>query len=210
MFAEESGPANAETWLLSQLDTRHDHIITAAEIKNVRLRVVGYSLGGIVAANLTRDLDQAGQTVDGYKLDAAVPVQELVTLDPVNYPINFPPLVNTAGPESNVAAFYNYYETGSTNGVSELNLFDSSTGASLGGYSQDDTPLPIIGYLSGDPLDSSAKKTTQIQVNAGKYAGHPVEHLLQDGVNGELKGKQTDHGTLPFYAYPYALAALTA
>lgn len=209
MFAEESGPANAESYFLNAIDLRHDHIITEADVKAMRLRVVGYSLGGVVAANFTRDLDQAGSTVDGYKLDVAIPIQQLVTLDPVNYPINFPPLVNTPGPESNVDAFYNFYETGASNGVSTINLFDDSTGASEGSYSEPDTPLPVIGYLHGGSLDSSALSTVQINVDSGKYAHHPVQHLLQDGVDGELKGIQTDHGTLPFYAYPDALADLT-
>jgi hypothetical protein len=210
MFAEEPGPGAAEKYILSAIDLRHDHIITAADVKAMRLRVVGYSLGGIVAANLTRDLDQVGSTVEGYKLDVDVPIQQLVTLDPVNYPINFPPLVNTSGPESNVDAFFNYYEGGASNGVSSLNLFDSSTGASLGSYSEDDTALPVIGYLHGDSLDSSALKTAQYQVDTGRFAHHKIEHLLQSGVNGELDGAQTDHGTLPFYAYPYALANLIA
>ncbi len=208
MFAEEPGPGAAEKYLLSAIDLKHDHIITAADVKAMRLRVVGYSLGGIVAANLTRDLDQVGATVEGYKLDVAIPVQQLVTLDPVNYPINFPPLVNTPGPESNVDAFFSYYETGASDGVSTLNLVDASTGASDGTYSADDTPLPVIGYLHGGTLDSSALSTDQIDVDSGKFAHHPVTHELESGIDGELKGIQTDHGTLPFYAYPDALADL--
>jgi hypothetical protein len=210
MFAEESGPANAESYLLKAIDTNHDHIIEASEVHAMRLRVVGYSLGGAVAANFTRDLDDASTKVDGFKLDVAIPVQDLVTLDPVSYPINYPPLVETDGPESNVDAFYSYYEGGASAGVSTLNLFNASTGDSEGSYSEDDTSLPIIGYLHGDLLDSSALTTAQYQVDAGKFASHKVEHLLQSGVNGELSGKQTDHGTLPFYAYPYALSNLTA
>jgi hypothetical protein len=208
LFAEESGPTNAESYLLKAIDTNHDGIIEASEVKAMRLRVVGYSLGGIVATNFTRDLDEAGKKVDGYKLDVAIPIQELVTLDPVNYPISVPPLVHTDGPESNVDAFYSYYESGATDGVSTINLFNASTGASEGTYSANDTPLPIIGYLHGGVLDSSAVYTAQTNVSSGKYANHPVEMALQDGVNGELRGKQTDHGTLPFYAYEYALADL--
>jgi hypothetical protein len=210
MFAEESGPANAESYLLKAIDTNHDGIIEASEVHAMRLRVVGYSLGGTVAVNFTRDLDEAGSKVDGYKLDVAIPVQELVTLDPVNYPITYPPLVHTDGPESNVDAFFNYYEDGSSDGVSTINLFDASSGASEGSYSEDDTALPVIGYLHGDSLDSDAVSTAQYDVDSAKYAHHPVTHLLQDGVDGELKGIQTDHGTLPFYAYPDALADLIA
>jgi hypothetical protein len=210
MFAEEDGPANAESYFLNAIDARHDHIITAADVKNIRLRVIGYSLGGAVAANFTRDLDEAGKTVDGYHLDVAIPVIDLVTLDPVSYPFNFAPLVNTHGPESNVQNFYSYYETGASNGVSTLNLFDDGTNHSEGTYSANDTALPVIGYLHGDSLGSSAGKTSQINVDSGKYAHHPVQHLLMDGIDGELKGIQTDHGTLPFYAYPLALADLLA
>ena len=211
LFAEETGRETAEKYLFAAMDTNHDKVISAAEIKTTRLRIVGYSLGGIEAANFTRDLDNAGKKEYGYKLAAVIPVESLVTLDPVNFPINAAPLKQTDGPRSNVRQFFNFYEGGSSDGSSSLQLFQNSTSESLGTTSYNDTALPVIGYLNGDSLDSDAGETAQYRVDSGKFAKHPIRHGLDtatDDVDGQLTGKQTDHGTLPFYAYSYALPDL--
>jgi len=210
ILPEETGGPTALADLLKDLDTNHDHIISPKEIRAATVRVLGYSLGGIVATNFTRSLDAAGQRVDGYRLDAAIPVETLVTIDPVNYPITFPPLQHTDGPESNVRNFYNYYETGKSGGKSTLALYNHATGKSEGSVAYNDTTIPVLGPLHGGSLDSSALVSTQIDVGSGVFADEAVDHSTFEGsaTDGVLLGKNVDHTTMPFYAYPAALRDL--
>jgi hypothetical protein len=210
ILPEETGGPTALADLFKALDTNHNKTIQPSEIRAATVRVVGYSLGGIEAANFTRSLDAVGKRVQGYKLDAAIPIETLVTIDPVNYPINFDPLKHTDGPASNVRNFYNYYESGKSNGKSTLALFNYASGKSAGSASYNESSFPIVGYLHGDSLDSSALATTQIDVNSGTFANTPIRHALGEGsdIDGQVIGKNVDHTTMPFYAYPMALPDL--
>src|SRR5439155_812336 len=103
---QENQGSTALANFFSTVDVNHDKVISADESAHVNVRVVGYSFGAIQGVNFTRALADAGGLVGGYRLEAAVPVQSLVTIDPVNYT----PLKHTDGVLSNVQRFTNFYE----------------------------------------------------------------------------------------------------
>jgi len=188
---------SALTNFLSAIDTNHDHIIQASEIANISVNLVGYSYGGITAANFSRDLVKTRRGIDGYTLKATIPVRRLITIDPVNYT----PGVSTSGPENNVQEFFNYWQAFNFNSTIQLTVKHTTTPAGSVNY---DVTLP----LGGLPLSSSAQSSTQIEVDAGSWAGTVSKHSYNRADNGSLAGDQTDHTTMPFYVYPFAIADL--
>jgi len=185
--------------LLHSIDRNHDKVIQPREVKTLNIRVLGYSFGGIQAANFAGYLNRVGSTMKGYKLDAGVPVRTLVALDPVNSS----PLKHTEGVPSNVARFRSYYQR--KGGDTKVSLYmHSFPHIKITSISVPD-PTDII----GDKLTSSARSTKQTRVDTD-MAEVSVKHKVQSQLDGKLKGKDVNHGTLPFFAYDFAIADLTA
>jgi hypothetical protein len=165
-----------------------------SETAKTKLRIIGYSFGGVAAANLTRDLNRAGETVQGFHLDQAVKVRSLVTLDPVNHNGR-----HTDGVTSNVKYFSNYYQQRA--GTTKVEVYIKKFGIKvhLRTVSVDD-PLNI----TGDVLPSEAHKTRQVRVDT-VYSDDSVSHEVESGgIRGRIKGKDVNHGTLPFFIYDAA------
>lgn len=181
----------------SSVDSNHDHTISSDEIANVRVEVLGYSFGAIQAVNFTRSLGMGGQVIGGYMLDASVPVQTLVTIDPVNYT----PLKHTDGVLGNVAQFVNYYERNP--GESSIHLSSKKTGQAAGDATFTDIINPIGGTLA-----TAAASSQQILVDFGDWAGRSVTHPYNSKYNGTMTGAEVNHSTMPWYLHEDVVAAL--
>lgn len=197
---DENKGGSALRDLFHSIDTNHDHSISAREVKNVKLRVVGYSFGGIQAANFARSLNSTGATIKGYRLRAAIPVRSLVTLDPVNSS----PAKHTDGVPANVRVFSNFYQR--KGGETKITLYMRNwPHLKLTTININDN-----NEIIGDTLPSAARKTKQIRLDVGSLANVTVKHKVQSQADGKLKGKDTNHGTVPFFAYDWALTDLTS
>jgi hypothetical protein len=183
--------------LLKAIDTNHDHTISAAEINNASVRVVGYSFGAIQAVNFTRSLNTAG-TVEGCTLTASIPIQTLVTIDPVNYT----PLKHTDGVLGNVRDFFSYYELNA--GASTIQLTNKKTGKSTGSATFSDTVNPI-----GGTLTTFAVTSQQMLVDYGAWANRSVTRSFNSKNNGTLSGSGVNHSTMPWYLYDDVMSDLT-
>jgi hypothetical protein len=192
----EGGRALKDT--LHAIDRNHNRIIEKSEANATNLRVVGYSFGGIQAANFARYLRKVGQVIKGYTLRAMVPIKALVTLDPVESIIK-----HTDGIPSNVARFGNYYQQ--KGGSTTVDVYTDPFNIKVTSIS-----VPDPSNIKGGPLDSSAKESRQIRIDSGDYADKTVTHSVYSHAKGNIKGKNVNHGTLPFYAYDLAMEDLTS
>lgn len=183
---------------LRSIDRNHNMRIDKKEVGILDLRVVGYSFGGIQAANFARSLQKAGSVVKGYTLGVGIPIKTLVTLDPVQSIIK-----HTDGVPSNVYRYMNYYQQ--KGGDTKVDLYTQQFSIKLTSLS-----VPDPSNIKGEPLTSAAHKTTQIRVDQGTYAEESVKHQVYSQVDGKIKGKNVNHGTLPFYASDWAIRDLTA
>jgi hypothetical protein len=183
--------------LLHAMDTNHDHTISTAEINNASVRVVGYSFGAIQAANFTRSLDSTG-TIAGCTLAAPIPIQTLVTIDPVNYT----PLKHTDGVLGNVRNFVNYYELNPS--AATLQLASKKGGKPAGTATFSDTINPIGGTLTTFAVAS------QQTLVSGTWANRSVTRPFNSKSNGTLTGSGVNHTTMPWYLYDDVLTNLTA
>jgi len=193
---DDGGRALKDT--LHSIDRNHNKVIEKSEATGTNLRVVGYSFGGIQAANFARYLRKVGQTVKGYLIRAAIPIRALVTLDPVQSVIK-----NTSGIPSNVARFGNYYQQ--KGGSTTVDVYTDPLNIKVTSIS-----VPDPANIKGAPLDSSAKQNRQIRIDSGDFADKTVTHSVYSHAKGKIKGKNVNHGTLPFYAYDWAMEDLTA
>ncbi len=198
-YGSESKGA-AEKAFLKKIDDDGDKEIEKDEIDAVTLRLLGYSLGGLSAPDFSRDFAKAG-TVAGYKIDAPIPVEVLVTIDPENGSA-LPR--RTSGPLSNVERFVNYYHD-TTRRDSTVRLFDHITHAPAG---YDNTYGNWFSEgLRGFALRSSAKDNDQIKVNTD-WANVEADHFLNATLDGKLLGKDVNHDTMPWYSYSFAMQEL--
>lgn len=69
--------------IIERLDVNEDDSVGAAEAESVDLRMAGWSFGGTQAINAAYDLGREGIYMAGRRIDYPVPVQRLVTWDPV-------------------------------------------------------------------------------------------------------------------------------
>ena len=122
------------------------------EIDATTLRVVGFSFGGVQAADFTRSLTKVSRPTLGYKLAKPIPVRTLVTLDPVNTTS----LKHTDGPVSNVQNYFNYYELNP--GRTSIELLNRFSRQPVGSVALGDSLNPV-----GGPLSSSAQHTSHIE-----------------------------------------------
>jgi hypothetical protein len=184
--------------LLRAIDTNHDHTISVAEINKASIRVVGYSFGAIQAVNFTRSLATAG-TLEGCTLTAPIPIQTLVTIDPVNYT----PLKHTDGVLGNVQNFMSYYELNA--GASSIALTSKKSGKPTGSVTFSDTVNPI-----GGTLTSFAVSSQQMLVDYGDWANRSVTRSFNSKSNGTLTGAGVNHSTMPWYLYNDVVSDLTS
>ncbi len=184
--------------LFRSIDRNHNKLIEGREVKTLNIRVVGYSFGGIQAVNFARDVNRVGSTIKGYLLKAGVPVRAVVTLDPVNSS----PLKHTVGVPSNVAIFSNFYQR--KGGDTKVDVYThTSPSVKVRSISVND-PLNTI----GDAILSAARRTRQVRVEI-EWANATIRHKVQSLLDGKMKGRDVNHGTVPFCAYDSALADLT-
>jgi hypothetical protein len=208
--------------LLANLDSNSDKIITPAEIAAKNISVLGYSWGAVEAANFTRLLSAPNPhlqgfrtntgtpkyphmtTVGGYNLEAAVPITDLITIDPVLHAVGgLSGVIKwTDGPLGNVQNFINYYE--SRGGTATTTQFADANGqVNLG----PDTNYTIGNFFSagihGDLLGSHAQNTTQTNVNTAYANLNVYIYYKQDGtgtpIYGRFKGSQVQHDIMPFF-----------
>lgn len=184
--------------LLRSLDRNRNLRIDKVEAVNVRLGVVGYSAGAIQAVNFARYLLRVGQTVKGYLLGVGVPVRSLVTLDPIETPLK-----NTEGVPDNVYRFSNYYQ--GKGGDTKVDLYTRTTPSVKIRSIEVNDPFNFI----GDTLPTIARKSKQFRIDTD-FADETEQHKVEDFLDGRLKGRNVNHGTVPFFASDFAIADLTA
>ncbi len=180
---------------LEAIDTNGNRVITEAEVSNLTLKVCGYSWGGISAIGFAQEFSSAPKTivVGGsphnpieYRLEVKIPVQILLTIDPVEW-------LNPAGtvPDT-VQSFKNYYQE-------------------RGGYSLfhrvSDGQIRQIGnsfssLLKGDEIVSQAGSTTQIRMDIGNWGtriGTPFTiETPPDSAQYSLNALETNHDGMPW------------
>lgn len=96
----------AKRKLFKILDTDNNKILSHNELRFQRIRLFGYSMGGMAALSMANDISQPGGEVGGYMLDEPIPIETLVTIDPVR-----PLGGNMPSVPGNVVNFQNYYQS---------------------------------------------------------------------------------------------------
>jgi len=200
--------------LLSLIDTNGDHVILAAEVALVRVEMVGYSLGCLTAINLARSLSLSTDMSENYKLDVAVPISRLVTIDPVKKVLPgigiAQPIVFQRGPvPSTVSQYKNYFQT--KGGGTTFNLY--LAGSSQGGAAFNnnlkvgtDTYDPPFGGLTGTAnIPSNAGTTTGVVVTLlGQQYAKNVDYQTNflagaTHYDADLKANNVQHDTIPWF-----------
>ncbi|MBC8107986.1 MAG: hypothetical protein H7Z14_15465 [Anaerolineae bacterium] len=194
-YNEDAGGRALKDFLRSA-DRNRNMRIDKAEVATLNVRVIGYSFGGVQAANFARYLAKLGQTVKGYLIGQATPIRALVTLDPVDEP----PLKHTAGIPGNVYNYSNYYQQ--KGGDTTIDLYTDPFDIKVDSITVDDPA-----NIKGEPLPTTARKSNQVRVDV-VYADETVKHEVRDNLNGKLTGRNVNHGTLPFFAYDLAVEDL--
>jgi hypothetical protein len=184
---------------LSSVDRNRNKRIDASEVKTATVRVIGYSLGGIQAVNFARYLLRVGDTIKGFLIGQGTPIISLVTLDPVNNN----PFKSTVGVPDNVYNYTNYYQQ--KGGDTTIDIYTRTTPSFKVSTKTVDDPLDI----KGQPLATEARRSDQVRIDVGVYQNKTVSHKIEDNLDGKLKGRNTNHGTLPFFAYDLAVRDLT-
>ncbi|HMB95248.1 MAG TPA: hypothetical protein VKK61_04340, partial [Tepidisphaeraceae bacterium] len=180
------------------IDRNHNNIIEAREVKTLTVRLVGYSFGGIQAVNFAAEVDAVGSTIKGFLIKAGVPIRSLVTLDPVNSS----PAKHTDGVPSNVARFSNYYQQ--KGGDTKVDVYTHTSPA----IKVTSISVPDPDNITGDALTTAARKSSQVRIDT-QLADKSVKHEVESELDGKIKGRNVNHGTVPFFAYDFAVADLT-
>ncbi|CAN5473548.1 hypothetical protein BH09PLA1_BH09PLA1_05730 [soil metagenome] len=184
---------------LSSVDRNHNRRIDKSEVATATVRVIGYSLGGVQAVNFARYLLRVGDTIKGFLIGQGTPITSLVTIDPVNSS----PLKSTVGVPDNVYNFSNYYQQ--KGGDTTIDLYTRTTPSFKVSSQTYEDPLDI----KGEALATEARGNNQVRIDVGIYQDETVKHKVQDNLDGKLKGRDTNHGTIPFFAYDLAVRDLT-
>ena len=179
------------------VDRNRNKRLDTREVAALDVRVIGYSFGGIQAVNFARYLLKVGETIKGYQIGRGTPINKLVTLDPVDEP----PLKTTEGVPDNVYNFVNYYQQ--KGGDTTVDLYTRRFDVKVDSITVED-PLDI----KGETLATAARRSRQVRVDVGPLAGERVTHRVQDELNGKLRGRDVNHGTLPFFTYDFAVQDL--
>ncbi|MGI6496909.1 MAG: RHS repeat-associated core domain-containing protein [Kiritimatiellia bacterium] len=98
------GASGARTFILRTIDVNGDMVITKDEVRDLNLKLIGYSWGAITAINIAHDLSKSNERVESYYLCTKVPVKRLITIDPITF------LNPARSIKNNVQVFRNYYQ----------------------------------------------------------------------------------------------------
>lgn len=190
--------------LFPKIDVDGNMRISAKEVQAIELRGLGYSLGGLQIINFSRKLAGAGECYHGYKLEAAIPFEVLVTIDPV---ARFPFVKVANGPVlTNVHKYVNYYQR--KRGDSVLHEFDPVTGTQTG------TSWTYGDFWSrqfmGSVMASDAFSTPfQIDVDFATQEVHHGHTRMADPVIAQLYGNDVNHLTIVWWCYDRVVADLS-
>lgn len=204
--------------LLDRLNADGNRAISAAEAESSDIRIAGWSFGGTQAANLAYDLRRVGAWLGRYRLDGAVAVQRLVTLDPVKV---FPLKAIRGSVGDNVRTFVNLYQQGLK--VSNFKRLDAQDKI-VEHYNQ-----RYIGdmFIRGDTIATTLGSPRAIQIQVDTQQGDqpqyrdrardayeptrdnagdkdPLFNGLPDEPRWRLFGSRVNHNTLPWHAYERA------
>jgi hypothetical protein len=201
----------AFTDLLDAVDFNDDNRIDSAEVAAVDVRLLGWSLGGVEAIQLSRWLGETGlrsfASWIGYRLEVPIPVQDLIAIDAVHdggasLLLRFP-----HGPvPATVGNFVHYYQRRGESSIMQAWQF--------GTYPSSFFRLPdlllkrsdILGIdLRGRPTRSNAAMNRQEQVEvAYSLFGQQHEYVTNYGsgvpVDGLMVGGQVNHRTIVWWA----------
>jgi pimeloyl-ACP methyl ester carboxylesterase len=177
---------DAFSHLIPLLAVDGNQVITAAEATNPKIIVMGYSLGGVEAANFSALLARTGSftfsigAIDRlYSVQSPIQVDKLITLDPVTG--GLAPLGNRlrlpkGRISSNVQSFVNYYQ--SRGGSSSFDLY--SGGSSNNGQqflpflrvtqNPIDVSTPISALINGVALKHNLPQNRVKQINLSNGA----------------------------------------
>ncbi len=189
-------------------DRRGRNRISKAEAESVTLRVAGYSLGGVEAINLTRDFANLTRVIEGYRLDVEIPVEKLVTIDPVN---NRPEsLTTTSGSvKTNVKAFVNWYQD--KGGNSTMRGIDEN-----GNLTSDFDTLgtALSRTIHGSSIESLAPKTeTRVDTQLGNEKVEKAYFFPKPDPGhwgtARLYGNDVNHDTITWWLYDKAVQELS-
>ena len=197
LYQQDQGQ-QAVTDFFKFVDRNGDHILTAAEIDNVNVQAIGYSFGAVQASEFTRSLTATSRRgLYGYRLATFVPVQTLITIDPVNTQ----PGKHTDGPLSNVAQFLNFYELNPGGTTIPLTVRGTRRSGGAAPFNSSN----IIGGL----LPSAAQSSSQTLVDhGGPLTNVYVTQSFSHFTYGTLKGGDVNHMTMPWYLYSTILSDL--
>lgn len=198
-YQQDQGQA-AVTDYFAFVDANGDHVLSADEINNVTVDVIGYSFGGVQASEFTRALTATGRRgLYGYRLADTMPVHMLVTVDPVNTTAQ----KHTDGPLRNVAYFYSYYQTNP--GGSTITLTPRGRAQASTAFTFDGTNNPV-----GGPIPSIARHGAQIQVDGdGPFSDVTITQAYSHYDYGTLSGADVNHMTMPWFLYQTVLQDFT-
>ncbi len=198
----------ATTRLLSLIDVNSDNHLTAQEIADVDVSLLGYSWGAITAVNVSRLLTKSRYA--GYRLDAEISVKTVTLVDAVNdVGLGAWLIRHVRGPvKTNVQKFRNYYHRNKgTDGV-----IDFGFGGGQFFYT-DAWGNNFSDSLVGAVIPSLATDTVQIRVDTF-WANREVVQQYTRGPNdpasweGSQYGQDNNHDTMPWYTRQEYLADL--
>jgi len=194
--------------LFKFLDVNNDFIITQSEIDGLVLTACGFSKGGPAALEFTQHISQPGLiTVKPalghnpavvYNLQAPIPVEMLLTIDPV--PIGDEPLGNIP---STVSNFANRYQR--KGGKSTFRLIDGTFykywGATL---SELFKGVPLTAASTSTNMDQQPMPINEMPLSI--QVGFPFLNTTPELL---LRNNELSHGSMPWFVMPWAIASLT-
>jgi hypothetical protein len=184
--------------LLEEVDRNGDRIISSNEANSVTIKLVGYSWGATHLAALTQKISRTGwigltdlTPKVYYKLQVAIPVDTLATIDPVTI------LMWGTGVNSNVQKFYNWYQSKRGNGHFRNTTWPHC--AAPGQWKSVGTKPSRI--FRGVSLSSSAATTVQWDVTSQLH-WYYVDRNPNPDVSEptyRLYGKDVNHDVIPLF-----------
>jgi hypothetical protein len=171
--------------------------ITASDIRNVTLKVAGYSWGAISAIVFARELSAAKKLkFDSVTFTLKVPitVEVLFLIDPVPHGRGCPPIMPT-----NVIESYNYYQR---RRFGKAIFRDPTTGSEVMRFG--------VGVsFTGHPMGAcSEEKCVTTDMATIPHEGVPSNEAPFNGRELMQKGADVNHDTIPWYVHKEAVDEL--